>query len=48
MVGELYVIVKDKNIDLDIFWNELLRDFIDVILYGIDDKIYEFSFELKG
>ncbi|HBG6315764.1 TPA: excinuclease ABC subunit UvrA [Clostridioides difficile] len=48
MVGELYAIAKDKNIDLDIPWNELPRDFIDAILYGTDDKIYEFSFESKG
>ncbi len=47
MVGELYAIAKDKNIDLDIPWNELPRDFIDAILYGTDDKIYEFSFESR-
>ncbi|NMS89721.1 excinuclease ABC subunit UvrA [Clostridioides difficile] len=48
MVGELYAIAKDKNIDLDMPWNALPRDFIDAILYGTGNKIYEFSFESRG
>ncbi|MFV0394101.1 MAG: excinuclease ABC subunit UvrA [Coprobacillaceae bacterium] len=48
MVGELYAIAKEQSIDLDLPWNQLPNDFIEAILYGTKDKIYEYKYESKG
>lgn len=48
MVGELYAIAKEENINLDTPWNELPTSFIQRILYGSKDKIYTYEYESKG
>lgn len=48
MVGELFAIAEYQNIDLSTPWNLLPKEFIDAILYGTGNKIYEFSYESKG
>lgn len=48
MVGELYAIAADRNIDLDTPWKELPEDFKNALLYGTGDKVYRFQYNSGG
>lgn len=48
MVGELYAIAADMEINLDTPWKELPEDFINAVLYGTGDKIYSFKYNSGG
>lgn len=48
MVGELYAIAADQNINLDIPWKELPEDFKNMVLYGTGDKSCSFKYNSGG
>ncbi|WMI79994.1 excinuclease ABC subunit UvrA [Anaerotignum sp. MB30-C6] len=48
MVGELFAIAKDMNINLDEPWKDLPDGFKQAVLYGTGDKIYNFKYNSGG
>ncbi|WZL71983.1 hypothetical protein QBE52_12825 [Clostridiaceae bacterium 35-E11] len=46
-VGELYAIAEHMNVDLNLPWKDLHKDFKKAILYGTDDKIYSFTYNSR-
>jgi excinuclease ABC subunit A len=48
MLGELYAIAADMNVDLDLPWNELPNEFRQAVFYGTGDKIYSFKYNSGG
>ncbi|WMJ85152.1 excinuclease ABC subunit UvrA [Oscillospiraceae bacterium LTW-04] len=48
MVGELFCIANDMDIDLDKPWKDLPNDFKHAVLYGTGDKTYSYRYTSGG
>lgn len=48
MVGELYAIAADMDIDLNTPWKQLPDSFKNAVLYGTGDKVYNFKYNSGG
>lgn len=48
MIGELYAIADDMNVDLEKPWKELPDAFKQAVLYGTGGKIYSFKYNSGG
>lgn len=48
MVGELYALANDRNVDLEKPWKDLPDAFKQAVLYGTGDKIYNFKYNSGG